>query len=147
MKRAYAAAVAAVALMVGTAGPVSARDLHRTGQGDGHGNGNGRLPGREHIAMRTVREGGHTRVVPADAQRLIAAGRLDRRLFDVTELSGRAVRDSHGQGLKVIVGYQGAAGAAKADGRETDGTEVRRTLTSLNAKRSAPGTPPTCGPR
>ncbi|MGP4044124.1 S8 family serine peptidase [Streptomyces sp. 2A115] len=95
-----------------------------------------RAAGREHIAIRTLRvEGGHTLVVPADAQRLIAAGRLDRRLFDITELTGKAVRASHKQGLKVIVGYQGAAaGAAKSDVRGADGTEVRRTLRSLDAE-------------
>ncbi|MEV2231824.1 S8 family serine peptidase [Streptomyces phaeochromogenes] len=95
-----------------------------------------RAEGREHIAIRTLTESesGHSLVVPADAQRLIASGKLDRRLFDITELSGKAVRASHGQGLKVIVGYQGAARAAKADVRAADDTEVRRTLKSLNAE-------------
>ncbi|MGW3418788.1 S8 family peptidase [Streptomyces phaeochromogenes] len=95
-----------------------------------------RAEGREHIAIRTLTESesGHSLVVPADAQRLIASGRLDRRLFDITELSGKAVRASHGRGLKVIVGYQGTARAAKADVRAADDTEVRRTLKSLNAE-------------
>ncbi|MGP4012470.1 S8 family peptidase [Streptomyces sp. 4N124] len=158
------AAVAAVALAAGMSGPVTARTSTEQGKDTGTGTGMAasrppvahrvtlitgdrvavdakgrvigveRAEGREHIVIRTVREGGHTLVVPADAQRLIAAGKLDRRLFDVTELSRKAVRDSHGQGLKVIVGYQGAAGAAKAVVRGTDGTEVRRRLTSLNAE-------------
>ncbi|MFD3597608.1 S8 family serine peptidase, partial [Streptomyces sp. NPDC058656] len=95
-----------------------------------------RAEGREHIAFRTLTESGsgHSLVVPADAQRLIASGRLDRRLFDVTELTGKALRASHGRGLKVIVGYQGTARAAKADVRAADDTEVRRTLKSLNAE-------------
>ncbi|MFD3308967.1 S8 family serine peptidase [Streptomyces sp. NPDC058694] len=95
-----------------------------------------RAEGREHIAFRTLTESGsgHSLVVPADAQRLIASGRLDRRLFDVTELSGKALRASHGRGLKVIVGYRGTARAAKADVRAADDTEVRRTLKSLNAE-------------
>ncbi|WP_307531356.1 S8 family serine peptidase [Streptomyces umbrinus] len=93
-----------------------------------------RAEGREHIAIRTLTEAGHTLVVPADAQRLIASGKLDRRLFDITELGGKAVRASHGRALKVIVGYQGAARAAKADVRAADNTEVRRTLKSLNAE-------------
>ena len=42
--------------------------------------------GREDIPVTTFRDGGHTYVVPADAGRLIAADRLDRRLFDVTDL-------------------------------------------------------------
>ncbi|WP_306943435.1 S8 family peptidase [Streptomyces phaeochromogenes] len=95
-----------------------------------------RAAGRGHIAIRTLTESesGHSLVVPADAQRLIASGRLDRRLFDITELSRKAVRASHGRGLKVIVGYQGTARAAKADVRAADDTEVRRTLKSLNAE-------------
>ncbi|WP_328694451.1 S8 family serine peptidase [Streptomyces phaeochromogenes] len=95
-----------------------------------------RAEGREHIAIRTLTESesGHSLVVPADAQRLIASGRLDRRLFDITELSRKAVRASHGRGLKVIVGYEGAARAAKSDVRAADDTEVRRTLKSLNAE-------------
>ncbi|MCZ4514618.1 S8 family serine peptidase [Streptomyces sp. ActVer] len=102
-----------------------------------------RAEGREHIAIRTLTESesGHSLVVPADAQRLIASGRLDQRLFDITELSRKAVRASHGRGLKVIVGYQGTARAAKADVRAADGTEVRRTLKSLNAEAVTTGDP------
>ncbi|NEE15275.1 hypothetical protein G3M58_53550, partial [Streptomyces sp. SID7499] len=76
---------------------------------------------------------GHTLVIPADAHRLIVSGKLDRRLFDVTELSRpenlRAQRD----GLKLIVGYRGKqAATAKAEVRDAGSTEVRRSLTSLN---------------
>ncbi|MEU0689100.1 hypothetical protein [Streptomyces uncialis] len=62
-----------------------------------------RAPGRERIAIGTVRRGGRTYVVPADARRLIDSGRLDRRLFDVTERARDVYRDLHGDGLKVIV--------------------------------------------
>lgn len=68
--------------------------------------------------MQIRKADGHTLVVPADAQALIADGKLDRRLFDVTELNKAAVRKSQQRGLKVIVGYRGAAAAAKAEVRD-----------------------------
>jgi subtilisin family serine protease len=74
---------------------------------------------------------GHTLVVPADAARLVASGKLDQRLFDITELNKAATRKAQRNGLKVIVGYQGTASAAKADVR--DAGTLRRTLKSLNA--------------
>ncbi|GAB2878615.1 S8 family serine peptidase [Streptomyces mayteni] len=61
--------------------------------------------GRENIPVRVLEIDGATHVIPADAQRLIADGTLDRRLFNVTELS----RDEYRQrdGLGVIVTYSG----------------------------------------
>ncbi|GGR33196.1 S8 family serine peptidase [Streptomyces griseomycini] len=90
-----------------------------------------RAEGREHIPVQIRKAGGHTLVLPADAARLVASGRLDQRLFDVTELDKTATRGSHKRGLKVIVGYKGTARAAKAEVR--DAGELRRTLKSLNA--------------
>ncbi|MFE9767178.1 S8 family serine peptidase [Streptomyces sp. NPDC005808] len=90
-----------------------------------------RAEGRENIPVRTREADGHTFVVPADAQRLIATGKIDQRLFDVTELNTAASIKSQKQGLKVIVGYKGTATAAKGDVR--DAGTVRRTLKSLNA--------------
>lgn len=90
-----------------------------------------RAKGRAHIPVKVRRSGGHTYVVPADAARLIASGTLDRRLFDITELNKSATRRSFKNGLKVIVGYKGAATGARADVREA-GT-LRRTLRTLNA--------------
>ncbi|WP_326806304.1 S8 family serine peptidase [Streptomyces sp. NBC_01788] len=90
-----------------------------------------RAEGREQIPVQVRRMGGRTLVVPADASRLIASGKLDQRLFDITELNKSATRRSFKDGLKVIVGYQGAATAARADVREA-GT-LRRALKALNA--------------
>ncbi|WP_409374870.1 S8 family peptidase [Streptomyces griseolus] len=91
--------------------------------------------GREHIPVRRQTSGGHTYVVPADAHRLVAAGKLDRRLFDTTELSRPEYRRSQQKGLRLIVGYRGAAAkAAKAEVRDAGGTKVGRTLASLNAE-------------
>ncbi|MEV5931565.1 S8 family serine peptidase [Streptomyces sp. NPDC052079] len=90
-----------------------------------------RAEGREHIPVQVRRSGGHTLVIPVDAARLIASGKLDQRLFDITELNKSATRGSQKRGLKVIVGYQGGAKAAKADVR--DAGTVRRALKTLNA--------------
>ena len=156
VKRACAATVAtatAVALAAGMAGPASADGEHTTTAspvskpvkhritlitGDrvavdakGRVVGLERAEGREHIPVQVRRTGGHTLVLPVDAARLIASGKLDQRLFDVTELNKAATRGSQQRGLKVIVGYKGGAQAAKADVR--DAGTVRRTLKSLNA--------------
>ncbi|MFC5956469.1 S8 family serine peptidase [Streptomyces pratens] len=91
-----------------------------------------RAKGREHIPVQIRRSGGHTYVLPADAARLITGGRLDRRLFDITELGKDSTRRSQQRGPKVIVGYQGrAAAAAKSDVREA--ATLRRSLGALNA--------------
>ena len=85
----------------------------------GHVVGVQRAKGRERVPVQVRTVGGHTLVVPMDAIQLIASGRLDRRLFDVTVLNKAATRKSQRNGLKVIVGYKGAAAAAKADVRDT----------------------------
>ncbi|MEU0334741.1 S8 family peptidase [Streptomyces sp. NPDC006193] len=90
-----------------------------------------RAEGRAHIPVQVRRTAGHTLVVPADAAHLIASGTLDRRLFDITELNKAATRKAQKDGLKVIVGYRGAATAAKADVR--DAGTLRRSLKALNA--------------
>ncbi len=159
VKRACAATIAtatAVALAAGMAGPASAngeraaagssagvsspKAKHRitliTGDRvavDAKGRVVGLEPaeGREHIPVQIRRTGGHTLVLPVDAARMIASGKLDQRLFDVTELNKSVTRGSQKRGLKVIVGYRGGAKAAKADVR--DAGTVRRTLKSLNA--------------
>ncbi|WP_143466716.1 S8 family peptidase [Lentzea kentuckyensis] len=56
-------------------------------------------PGREHVMFTTYSAQGHEYVVPNDALPMIANGRLDERLFDVTELA------TYGGALPVIVSY------------------------------------------
>ncbi|MET9546583.1 S8 family serine peptidase [Streptomyces sp. NPDC006627] len=160
MKRAGGATVAAavaVALAAGMTSPASADPAQPTGArgaagksagtdhvtlitGDravldakGRAIGLDRAKGREHIPVQVRRKDGHTLLIPADAQRLIADGRIDQRLFDVTELNKKRNRAAQKKGLKVIVGYKGAATGAKADVRSAGDTTVRRTLKSLNA--------------
>ncbi|MCX4907376.1 S8 family serine peptidase [Streptomyces sp. NBC_00878] len=100
---------------------------------DAKGNAVGvkKAKGRENIMFRVHKSKGHTLVVPSDAAGLLASGKVDQRLFDVTQLNKAATRTSQKRGLKVIVGYKGAATATKADVRDT-GT-LRRSLKSLNA--------------
>ncbi|MFD9789400.1 S8 family serine peptidase [Streptomyces sp. NPDC059070] len=92
--------------------------------------------GRERIPVQVQRAGGHTLVLPSDAQALIAAGRLDQRLFDMNELTDPLLRKSHGDGLKLIVRYEGdraGVGAARAGLRAAGDTRVRRTFSTINA--------------
>ncbi|MEV6839332.1 S8 family serine peptidase [Streptomyces sp. NPDC051133] len=90
-----------------------------------------RAKGRENIPFQVRKAAGHTLLVPADAAHLVASGKLDQRLFDITELNKAATRKAQRNGLKVIVGYTGAAATAKADVR--DAGHLRRSLTALNA--------------
>ncbi|MEU2053581.1 S8 family serine peptidase [Streptomyces bungoensis] len=156
MKRGAAATVAvaaAVALAAGMTSPASAKPGHGvpaaassltakhhvtliTGDrvaldAKGRVVGLQRAKGREHIPFQVRKTAGHTLVVPADAARLVATGKLDQRLFDVTELNKAATRRAQKNGLKVIVGYSGAAAATKADVR--DAGLLRRSLKALNA--------------
>ncbi|MFJ7177138.1 S8 family serine peptidase [Streptomyces massasporeus] len=87
--------------------------------------------GREKVPVQIRKVDGHTLVIPADAARLVATGKLDQRLFDVTELNKATTRKAQKKGLKVIVGYRGSAAATKADVREA-GT-LSRALKSVNA--------------
>ncbi|MEU5162415.1 S8 family serine peptidase [Streptomyces sp. NPDC020875] len=95
--------------------------------------------GREGIPVRTERAQGRTYVVPYDAQRLIAAGKLDRRLFDVTELASPEGRRLHGDGVKAIVTYKGpSAGAAKKSVRAST---AHRALPAVGAEAVAAESP------
>ncbi|MFD6935060.1 S8 family serine peptidase [Streptomyces goshikiensis] len=94
-----------------------------------------RAKGREHIPVSLRRAGGHTSVLPYDAQPLIRAGKLDPRLFDVTELSRPEYRDRRSGRLQLIVGYEGgAAPAARSALRAADGLKVTRTYSTLGAE-------------
>ncbi|MFD4597271.1 S8 family serine peptidase [Streptomyces sp. NPDC058464] len=90
-----------------------------------------RAEGRQHIPFRISKVDGHTLVVPGDAVQLVSSGKLDQRLFDVTELNKAATRKAQKNGLKVIVGYSGAATATRADVR--DAGTLRHSLKTLNA--------------
>ncbi|GGP66230.1 S8 family peptidase [Saccharothrix coeruleofusca] len=66
-------------------------------------------PGREDVPVTTYSENGRQYVVPDDAEPLIAGGKLDRRLFDVTSLVEFGYDDAERSTVPVIV--RPAAGA------------------------------------
>ncbi|WP_407705994.1 S8 family peptidase [Streptomyces yaizuensis] len=89
---------------------------------------------RRRIPIRTHTQQGRTYAIPLDAQRLISSGRLDRQLFDITELSSPAARSAYAKGLRTIVGYRGdAAKTARAQARSAADSEGRRGLSTLGA--------------
>jgi subtilisin family serine protease len=69
--------------------------------------------GRERIAFARSVVRGHLLVVPADAAPLVRGGRLDRRLFDVTELVSLGYDDAARPTVPIIVRYRSAAIAAR----------------------------------
>ncbi|MFJ4844261.1 S8 family peptidase [Streptomyces sp. NPDC088733] len=94
-----------------------------------------RAKGREGIPVQTRRQNGHVYVVPQDAAQLVAQGRVDRRLFDVTTLSRaeyRRAAQRHGLGL--IVTYRGGAADARSELHAAEGTKVTHTFTRLNGE-------------
>lgn len=81
-------------------------------------------PGRERIVFSAREAEGHLHVVPSDAGPLLAAGRLDRRLFDITRLTEFGYDDATRDSLPLIVTGGGAVGVA--------GARVTRHLPSVN---------------
>ncbi|GHE92700.1 hypothetical protein GCM10018785_68570 [Streptomyces longispororuber] len=91
--------------------------------------------GREQVTISVRREAGHVFVVPQDAQELIDAGRLDRRLFDVTRLVEDKYDDAHRTSLPLIVGYRpGRANARTAGGPFTGLARDRRALPTVDGE-------------
>ncbi|MEV7992724.1 S8 family serine peptidase [Streptomyces sp. NPDC086077] len=84
--------------------------------------------GREHIKFVKQQDGDHWTVIPADALPLLATGRLDRALFDVSALVKEKYADR--ASLPLIVEYAG------------DADTVERRLTSAGAGKvdAIPGT-------
>lgn len=93
-----------------------------------------RAQGRAHIPVRTQRVNGSTFVLPRDAEQLVRAGKIDRNLFDVTELSRDQYRERAGSGVPFIVTYRGRTPAAKAALRATADPEIRAGLRAVNGE-------------
>ncbi|MCP3757200.1 S8 family serine peptidase [Streptomyces sp. TBY4] len=100
-----------------------------------------RAAGRARIPFSVHTENGRTSVVPYDAQPLLRAGKLDPRLFDVTELSRPEYRTGPSARLQLIIGYEGPATAARSALRAAGGVEVTRSYPTLDAEAvsAAPG--------
>jgi subtilisin family serine protease len=87
--------------------------------------------GREKVRFIRYLDHGDTYVLPADAAPLVNAGRLDRRLFDVTKLVAFGYGDRSRPDLPLIVTYSGglaASGRARLAGA---GARVGRDLPSI----------------
>ncbi|GGO83105.1 hypothetical protein GCM10012280_11270 [Wenjunlia tyrosinilytica] len=97
--------------------------------------------GRKGTAVSVRRLKGHSYVIPVDAAKLVSQGRLDRRLFDVTELLKSKYDDQHRGTLPLIVAYTAHKAQAKAALRSA-GLTVKRDLPvvggqALTARKSA----------
>ncbi|MEW1545279.1 S8 family peptidase [Streptomyces tsukubensis] len=91
--------------------------------------------GREKTTFRTRTFDGRTFVIPRDAEPLIAAGKVDRTLFDLTELTRPEARKAYGKSARALVAYEGRqAAAAKAGVRAADRAAVQRALPAVNAE-------------
>ncbi|MCL7430174.1 S8 family serine peptidase [Streptomyces sp. YS415] len=78
---------------------------------------------------RTVVDGS-TYVYPDSVLPYVAAGKLDRRLFDVTRLIADGHDDAHSSGLPLIIGYTKAAAESRRL-PEVPGSRVERRLDSV----------------
>ncbi|MGW5671274.1 S8 family serine peptidase, partial [Micromonospora sp. NPDC003776] len=86
-------------------------------------------PGRTGTRFLVGRDRGHLTVTPRDALPLIRAGRVDRRLFDVTELISSGYDDAHRDSLPLLVSYR--KGLAGRGGPAVAGTRVTRDLPAI----------------
>ncbi|HWM06859.1 MAG TPA: S8 family serine peptidase, partial [Actinophytocola sp.] len=83
--------------------------------------------GREGMAFSAFSAHGHTYVIPADVHELVATGRLDRRLFDITTLLDFGYEDAKRDTVPLIVTHP----AGRAAPRVADAA-VTRNLPSIN---------------
>ncbi|MFE6026590.1 S8 family peptidase [Streptomyces niveus] len=93
-------------------------------------------PGRGGIIFQTLEQDGRLTVLPSDAGELVSAGRLDRKLFDVTSLVAQRYDEAHTSGLPLIVSESGKKADAtvrRLTALADDGSAVRR-LESIDAR-------------
>ncbi|MET8032266.1 S8 family peptidase [Streptomyces sp. NPDC005345] len=93
-------------------------------------------PGRKRILFRTFEHDGHLTVLPSDAGDLVASGRLDRGLFDVTALVAQHYDTAHARALPLIVSRPAgveAAAVSRLTAFAADKSPVRR-LKSIGAQ-------------
>ncbi|GAB3458976.1 S8 family peptidase [Actinophytocola sediminis] len=91
-------------------------------------------PGREHIGFRSHTDvHGDVHVIPDDAVTSVSAGRLDPRLFDISELVRTGYGDADRADLPLIVDYPGAT--PKAAGARTVRELASMGATALRAEK------------
>jgi hypothetical protein len=91
-------------------------------------------PGRDHVRFLTNRVRGDLYVVPSDAQRLVGAGKLDRRLFNVTGLVRAGYHDAARDNLPLIVEYAGGAARRTTGTLDAAGAQVTRDLPAMGER-------------
>ncbi|MGK3940706.1 S8 family serine peptidase [Streptomyces caeruleatus] len=153
---ATAAGVAAAALVLAglpagagaAGGTVSARSAHTasavrtvtlvTGDrvvtdGTGQVSAVERAQGRQNVPFSIRIVAGHTRVVPGDAELLLAQGKLDPRLFDVTQLVQDGYDDAVRSDLPLIVTFRGRKAPSTSPFTEA-GARMGRELPVVNGR-------------
>ncbi|MEV5705314.1 S8 family peptidase [Actinoallomurus sp. NPDC052274] len=65
--------------------------------------------GRQRIDFLTTRLNGHLYVIPSDAQRLLGEGRLDERVFDLTQLVKWGYDDAHRKDVPLLAQRSGGS--------------------------------------
>nr|WP_239148856.1 S8 family serine peptidase [Streptomyces sp. SID12501] len=96
-----------------------------------------RAEGREKVAFSVQVVAGHTRVVPGDAELLLARGGLDARLFDVTQLVADGYDDAGRGDVPLIVTFKGKKAPSMSPFTGA-GAKVGRALPVVNGKAIRP---------
>ncbi|WFE30087.1 S8 family serine peptidase [Solwaraspora sp. WMMD791] len=86
---------------------------------------------RTSMRFRTYEIDGEVHVVPVDALALVGAGRLDRRLFNVTRLIEYGYDDAARDRLPMIVAYPDGAAARRGGAPLPDDVQVDRDLPAI----------------
>ncbi|MFI9587612.1 S8 family serine peptidase [Streptomyces sp. NPDC052236] len=105
--------------------------------GAGQVTGVERGEGRERMPFSVRVIGGHTHVVPGDAELLLAQGKLDARLFDVTGLVADGYDDAGRSDLPLIVTFRGQKAPSMSPFTGA-GARIGRALPVVNGKAMRP---------
>ncbi|AGZ40268.1 S8 family serine peptidase [Actinoplanes friuliensis] len=90
-------------------------------------------PGRRDMRFATYRTATGRHVVPVDALRLLRAGKLDARLFDLTALTAAGYTDERTRELPLLVAYPKAQGGKARSATTVQGARVTRDLSAVGA--------------
>ncbi|MFC9842297.1 S8 family serine peptidase [Streptomyces sp. NPDC060223] len=101
--------------------------------GTGQVTGVERAEGRERVPFSVREIDGHTQVVPGDAELLLAQGKLDARLFDVTQLVADGYDDAGRSDVPLIVTFRGTKTPSMSPFTGA-GAQLGRALPVVNAK-------------
>ena len=96
-----------------------------------------RAEGRERVPFSVRVVDGHTQVVPGDAELLLAQGKLDARLFDVTQLVADGYDDADRGDVPLIVTFKGKKAPSMTPFTGA-GAKIGRALPVVNGKAIRP---------